>query len=304
MRILHLTDTHLLAEGLHYNKVDTQKLLEDVLEHAQTRQQCDAIVVSGDISEDGSPASYTKARNLIGELGISWGAPVVWASGNHDQRGPLRNELGIPGADGEPINYTVDVAGTRFIVADTSVPRAGWGFLGESNEWLRAEINRAYTDNLVSVVVLHHPPLTPPTELHGALRLADAPTLAHMLHTCEAKPAVILSGHYHLARRSTIAGIPVIVGAAVANKTATHFGLKHEAAHAISGYTVVTITSGTSDAQVSSKTVWVSEDGQEIFHYLPEQVARIAALAGRPDYTVGALRHWQGEGAELIGEVV
>ena len=56
LRILHLSDTHLLAErARHYGKIDTSGLLEAAVAGAGELAPCHAIVVSGDISDDGTP---------------------------------------------------------------------------------------------------------------------------------------------------------------------------------------------------------------------------------------------------------
>ena len=119
-----------------------------------------------------------------------------------------------------------------------------------------------------------------------------------MLESHPSPPRVILSGHYHVPMRGEVAGIPVIVGAAVANQTDVSRGVDTESAVAASGYTLVEVA-GT---RVSSRTVWVRQPGRDtIFTYPPDVVARIAAAAGRPDYVAGAPRFWSGPGADLIG---
>ena len=125
MRILHITDTHLLGAGLHYDRVDTAGLLAEVVDHARSAPRCDHIVVTGDVSEDGTADSYAAAREIIAPLAGEWGAGLVWAAGNHDQRDPMRRALGIDGTGSEPVR----TVGEGIIVADTSVPRAGWGLL-------------------------------------------------------------------------------------------------------------------------------------------------------------------------------
>lgn len=290
MRILHITDTHLLGAGLHYDQVDTAGLLAEVIDHARSIPRCDLIVVAGDVSEDGTAESYVVAHEIIAPLAGEWGAGLVWAAGNHDQRTPMRQALGIDGTGSEPVR----TVGAGIIAADTSVPRAGWGLLGESIEWLEAEL----ANQPGAVLVMHHPPLVPPTTLHSALRLVDAPRLAQMLERHPSPPRVILSGHYHLPVRGEVAGIPVVVGAAVANLTDVRHGVDTESAVPASGYTLVEVNG----SGVNSRTVWVRQPGRDaIFTYPPDVVARIAAAAGRPDYVVGAPRSWSGPGADLIG---
>ncbi|MDY5142895.1 metallophosphoesterase, partial [Actinotignum timonense] len=211
LRILHLSDTHLLAErARHYGKIDTSGLLEAAVAGAGELAPCHAIVVSGDISDDGTPASYTFAAQTLAPLAQRWGAPVIWACGNHDRRAAMREALGLPGAPLDPIfsvtDITVGEARWRFVAADSSVPGRGFGYLGEQIHRIEDAVTNANgapttggaptaggapspagtgeyfhgagDEPLHSVLVLHHPPLAAPTVLHGALRLMDAPRLA------------------------------------------------------------------------------------------------------------------------------
>lgn len=304
MRILHLTDTHLRADrGFHYDLVDTTGLLEKAIAQAGQGDPCDAIVVSGDVSDDGSVQSYQEAARIVGGLAEKWSVPLIVAAGNHDVRGPLRQVFNIAGQEPEPINYVTQTPSHRFIVADTSVPKAGWGFLGESMAW----IGRQLDSDLPSVLVLHHPPATPPTVLHGALRLADAPQLALLLAQAKNRPVAVLSGHYHLPMRASVSAVPVVVGAALANVTSQTHGPDWESATRGSAYTVVSVPdtqdSGVLDAGVlvCAETHWVEPPSDdELFAYDPQQVGQIIGHAGRPDFCFGAKQHWLGAGSELI----
>lgn len=299
MKILHITDTHILADsGLHYGLVNTSSLLQQVVEHAYKQERCDAIVVSGDISDDGSPASYEYVALTLSSLAHKWSAPLIVACGNHDDRASLREVFSLPGTSGEPINYVKESATHRFIVADTSVPRAGWGFLGETTEWIEQQL----THEKPAILVLHHPPTTPPTTLHSALRLTDAPQLARMLAHLDIKPLAILAGHYHVPALTTLAGIPVIVGAAVANLTSLIHGVNCESATRGSAYTVVNL--GHCEPLETAPIVhthWVQQPtSEELFFYDSEAVSKIIDRAGRPDYQSRSPLHWTGAGSEFI----
>ncbi|MBB2924380.1 metallophosphoesterase [Cellulomonas cellasea] len=95
LRILHLSDTHLSAPGvLHHGAVDTLEATRRVLDACAALPSPDVVVVSGDVSDDGSPESYAAARDVVGGWARARGARVVLAAGNHDQRGPFRRVLG------------------------------------------------------------------------------------------------------------------------------------------------------------------------------------------------------------------
>ncbi|MBG0741464.1 metallophosphoesterase, partial [Paeniglutamicibacter antarcticus] len=95
LKILHLSDTHLNGGGtLHSGVVDTVANLRGVLAKLAHLDQLDLLVVSGDVSDDGSAESYELTRTLLLDFARVRGAAVVLAMGNHDQRETFRQVLG------------------------------------------------------------------------------------------------------------------------------------------------------------------------------------------------------------------
>ncbi len=92
-RLLHLTDTHIAAHGAPHFGVDTCAALRSVLDRAG-RSHPDVVVVSGDVSDDGSVDSYRRVSAMVREWADREGASVIWAMGNHDRRSAFRAVLG------------------------------------------------------------------------------------------------------------------------------------------------------------------------------------------------------------------
>lgn len=273
-RICHFTDTHLLADrGLHYDRVDTSALFEAAVETAAQQERCEAIVLSGDISEDGSPQSYRFAKSLIDGLAEKWNAIPVYSCGNHDNRDSMREALGI--GDPHAAHSVVELPELRIVSADTSVPGAGFGELGSEVEW----ISRHIPESKPWILVLHHPPADAPTVLHDALRLSDVDKLSETLRSRENLPTAILSGHYHLSAQHTLGSIPVLVGPAIANETVVGSPLSEEARES-SAFQIVEIGPGAAVTRIN-----VGGSDETVFKYEPELVRAIAARAGRPGWT-------------------
>jgi len=276
LRIVHLSDAHLLADhGLHQGVVDTAEALDLVLAEAARVEGVRLLVGSGDLSDDGSRASY---RHLLARTD-AWarraGAEVVLVPGNHDRREGFAEVLG--GDPTRPLDLVREVDGWRVIGLDTSVPGAGYGDLRpEQLAWLRDELATPAARG--TVLVLHHPPLAAPTTLHEALALRDPEALAAVIEASDVR--VVLAGHYHHSIVGHLAGVPVVVAPGVANDTDVLAPVGTERAVRGSGFVVVEVSA---DGDVRSTVVRVHDprDGDEVFVLDEAAVDRIAAQAGQ-----------------------
>ncbi|GAA4426543.1 metallophosphoesterase [Georgenia halophila] len=275
VRILHLSDTHFLTVGRHNGVVDTIAATERVLDACEQLAPPHLVVVSGDVSDDGSPDSYELARSVVGSWGKEAGAPVVFSMGNHDARGPFRSVLGtghldvdgglppVPDpAPGVPVDALSWVGGLRVVTLDTSVPGAGRGELdGAQLSWLAGVLAEPAPDG--TVLVLHHPPLRPATRLHEALRLRRPQELAEVVGGTDVR--VMLSGHYHHAMTGVVAGVPAVVTPGVANRTETLVRYGTERSVRGSAATLVELGPG-SDLTVTPQVVSHPQDGDPVVH--------------------------------------
>ncbi|MBT2503548.1 metallophosphoesterase [Curtobacterium sp. ISL-83] len=295
LRILHLSDTHLTGDGaLHQGSVDTTRALESVLDHVDALPGIGLVVVSGDVSEDGSADSYRVVLERVGDFARRHGAAFVAVPGNHDQREGFRQVLAnghVLGAGAQAVVHTMEhvpltvpvsgrsiVAGRRIVTVDTSVPGAGYGEVSDlALERLRAALADESTP-FGSVVVLHHPPLPAPTELHDALRLQNPEALAEVLRGSDVR--VVLAGHYHHHFAGALAGVPVLVAPGVANDTDVAGPYEEESAFVQSGALVVDLAA---DGSVWSTPVRVPVVGvdRRAFHHDADTVRRIIEAAGR-----------------------
>ncbi|MEW1959885.1 metallophosphoesterase [Kineococcus sp. NPDC059986] len=272
-RLLHLSDTHLLAGGaLHNGLVDTTAALGHVLESLHGIGSLDAVVVSGDVSDDGTVASYTTARDLVGEFARTHGGVAVFAMGNHDTREQFAQVLG-------PVRSVHDVDGFRVVVLDSSVPGRGYGFLDDEQlDWLRAEL--ATPAPRGSAVVLHHSPVPAPTVLHEALKLQNPADLLAALAGSDVR--VVLSGHYHHPAAQTFpSGLTALVAPGVANRSDPF--APHGQERILRGHGALLVEVDEAGTVFSSVLAIPSPgDGEELFLLDEETVQRIAREAGVP----------------------
>ncbi len=202
--LLQISDTHL---GASWEGVDPDQCLQRaVAAIGELPDRPDALLVSGDLTDDGSPAGYARVRKLLAPLGLE---PHV-LPGNHDLRGPLREEFGLPGAGEEPIDYAVDVGPLRLVCLDTIVPGSDGGTLdAERLEWLDATL--AGGPGRPTVLAMHHPPLR--TEIPTFERIGLAEEAREALAVVLARhPQVlrIVAGHVHRAIVAELAGRAIV----------------------------------------------------------------------------------------------
>jgi 3',5'-cyclic AMP phosphodiesterase CpdA len=272
LRIQHLSDTHLFGDGArHYGIVDTTAALDRVLARAAELERVDLVVCSGDLSDDGSIASYRLLRDRVEAFAASRGAQVAYVMGNHDERGGFEDVLGARVG-------VMDVRGHRVIRLDTSVPGYGSGRLDDAElAWLRAQLAEPAAHG--TIVVVHHAPTPASSALLRALELRDPGAL---LDVCAAGDVrLILGGHYHHAHSAIERGIPVAIAPGVANTSDPLAPAGHERALVGSGFSVVELPED-GGPRVTALAVAGPDDGREIFDLGPAEVDCIARAAAEP----------------------
>ncbi|GAA2805636.1 metallophosphoesterase [Saccharopolyspora taberi] len=215
--LIQLSDTHILPAGeLQHGAVDTFTNLEAALATvAASGVTVSALLLTGDLTDDGSPAAYRRLREIVEPAAERLGARLIYVMGNHDERGAFRTELLSAAATAEPHDVVHQVGGLRIIVLDTTTPGRHDGRLEAAQlRWLRAELERPAPRG--TVLALHHPPLpsaVPPVHL---LRMYDAQRLGEAIAGTDVR--IILSGHNHSTGCGALAGVPVWVSPACANQ--------------------------------------------------------------------------------------
>lgn len=150
INLLQVTDTHLFATPEQdLLGVKTQQSYQHVIDAVlQNQQQFDAVLATGDISQDNSIASYQFFSKHIQRLG----KPCYWLPGNHDNI-PLMHEALI--ADGiHPHKHQV-VGNWQVILLDSQLTGSPAGFLSAEQLQLLDEQLALHPDKF-ALVVLHH----------------------------------------------------------------------------------------------------------------------------------------------------
>lgn len=202
--LAQLSDLHL---GAAWEGVDPAPRLERAIEAVRSLPNpVDAVVVSGDLSDNGSEGSYRLARELLGRFEV----PVYVLPGNHDDRARLRRAFDLPGEGDDPIDYAADVGELRLVILDSNVPgQDPGGFEPEQLGWLDEELSRA--DERPMLLVMHHSPLPTGIPEWDEINLvaAEREALAEVVAR-HPQLRAIAGGHLHRTAASSLAGRPVL----------------------------------------------------------------------------------------------
>ncbi|WP_321948432.1 phosphodiesterase [Paraburkholderia sp. J10-1] len=221
--IAQVSDIHVRSHGaLYQDAVDSNAMFSAAVDSLnRVRPKPDLVVISGDLTDEGTAAEYLKLRELLGALKH----PFVVLPGNHDNRDRLRaafsDHAWLP-KEGT-LSFAIDVGELRLVALDTSVPGLHHGELDANTlTWLDTELSR-HRDRPV-VVVMHHPPFMtgiPYLDVYG-LRSTDA--LAKVLARHDNVDR-ILAGHVHRSMQTRLGNVPVLT----CPSTTTQIALRVEA---------------------------------------------------------------------------
>jgi Icc protein len=210
--IIHLSDTHFVAEGPLYGSVESEANLRSLFEQVESSGgRPEAIVITGDLADVGDPAAYARLKSIIEPAAERLGAQVVWVMGNHDDRSAFREALLDQGPGVAPVDRVHCVNGLRIISLDSSVPGHHYGEISDDQlDWLAKELSTPSRDG--TILALHHPPIPSVLDLAVLVELRDQSALAEVLRGSDVRS--IIAGHLHYSSTATFAGIPVSVASA------------------------------------------------------------------------------------------
>ena len=203
LRLLHVTDTHLFATaGTRLRGVDTGQTLTAVLDHALgSGTRPDAVLATGDLSQDETAGSYVNFRRLTAERGL----PVWCVPGNHD----IPALLGA-GLNGAPFTVGGHVVAGGWCIAllDSWVAGDHGGRLSAESLTALAQLLEAQRSRHVLIAVHHHV-LPVGSRWLDELGLSNADELLALI---DRHPQVrgIVAGHVHQASDQQRNGVRVI----------------------------------------------------------------------------------------------
>lgn len=189
VHVVQLSDSHLFADAQgSLLGINTRDSLRHVIAQVRREQpRIDLLLATGDLSQDGSDASYACFR----ELTEAFAAPVRWLPGNHDQSAAMARAA--QGSDA--LHVVTDLGTWRIIMLDSQVPGATFGLLDD--EQLR-HLEQALRDagERHCLVCLHHQPVDIGCAWMAPIGLRNASALFDLLRGYPQVRA-LLWGHVH-----------------------------------------------------------------------------------------------------------
>ena len=150
LRVIQISDSHLRADpGVPYRGQDADANLERVWRSAQGWNP-DVILLTGDLSEDESPASYERLLKMVdGEI------PLLALPGNHDNPETMQ-EYFPNGPWGEP--FAFETGSWLMVCLDSKLPgRIEGGLSEQSLERLKEILAQSTREHVL--LALHHQPI-------------------------------------------------------------------------------------------------------------------------------------------------
>ena len=189
-RIIQLSDTHLFgSQSARLLGADTNSSFLSVLEQvASDPVRPDCILVTGDLTQDHSLASYQFLKDELEALGI----PHYWLCGNHDQ-----SDLMLQ-VSPHSMKKKVVINNWQIILLDTHETDKIPGLLNDS-ELMMLEDSLSSAPDLHSLIALHHPPYTIQSRWLDEINLQNAGQLLEVISRHD-NVQVVINGHIHQDR--------------------------------------------------------------------------------------------------------
>ena len=205
--VAQISDLHFNGTDDHRNRV--RAVLDYLHSTVDGGAQIAALLVTGDLTDEGLPAEYAEAATELRSP-----IPIVTLLGNHDDRAAFTAERdGV--ASTAPVNSALRLDGLLILALDSSIPGRSDGYLSdETIDWARTQI--AAAGDVDVLLTWHHPPA------HLGMPYMDSICLdtdERVTGLVKDHPNVVgvVTGHAHTGAATVFADRPLIIAPGVAS---------------------------------------------------------------------------------------
>jgi len=202
VRILQFTDPH-LHESLDGTLLglNTHQSLARVIEQAKKEDPSpDAVLATGDISQDYSLASYQKFHRWM----ETFDCPFRWCPGNHDEKVLMTSVASF----GSASSQTLELGDWLILMLDTSVPGEVPGNLTEYQFDLAKKTFQQHPNHHI-LVAFHHQPVSMGSLWIDEQKIANGEKLVTLARQYPQVKA-LLWGHVHQEHHEQIGNLHMI----------------------------------------------------------------------------------------------
>lgn len=205
----------------------------------------DAVMLTGDLTQNGQNAEYMRVKELVAPIG----APVHPIPGNHDDPVALREAFQdhpeLARSEGR-INYQVTAGELRLLMLDSVIPGRPDGAVGlEAIEWLGEALRE--DKDMPTIVALHHPPIATGIKAMDEISLpaGERDALAFEISRAPGVQCVV-AGHVHRPIVGDLAGCTVLVAPSTLGVLTLDFhdGVELSSSHEPPGFAIHIFSDG------------------------------------------------------------
>ena len=200
MKIIQITDTHLLPPGRRLHGIDpADRLARAVADVAALHADADLVVITGDLCNDGDPEAYALLREILAPLPC----PARLTLGNHDARPAFRDAFpDHPCDDAGFVQSVLDTRHGRLLFLDShEAGTIGGRYCAQRRAWLEDALADAGREPVT--VFIHHPPVPDGLAHFVNIGLHDADAVLGPLRAHPGGVRHIVFGHIHVPLAGT-----------------------------------------------------------------------------------------------------
>ncbi|WP_150286820.1 phosphodiesterase [Rhabdaerophilum calidifontis] len=206
MKLIHLTDTHLVLPGqMLYGLDPAARLAAAIADINAQHADADLCVVTGDLTHWGEPEAYALFRERMADLRV----PHVAMVGNHDRREACLAALPTAPQDANGfVQGFRDSPAGRLIFLDTLDEDHHGGRLCRLRlDWLAGALESSGRDQPL-LLFMHHPPFEVGVHEMDRIALAEREALLDLLRPYLGRVRHLFFGHVHRPISGSWHGIP------------------------------------------------------------------------------------------------
>ena len=219
MKLIHITDTHLVRPGQELLGLDPESRLRACIADINTNHpDADLCVITGDLTHWGQKEAFTLLRQCLSTLAI----PYRLILGNHDDRAMFLATFPEARVDADGFVQSVlpaDKGHLLFLDTVMHGTHAGW-YCQARQVWLRQHLQRLAPP---LYLFMHHAPFPVGMPLADQIGLVQADEFRAVVEPFRDKIRHLFFGHLHRPINGSWLGIPFSTIRATSHQSALDF---------------------------------------------------------------------------------